>query len=96
MKYIRFTWDPQKSIENYKKHGIAFNEAKSIFYDPNARLIFDPDHSVKEDRFIMIGISNKLRIIIVCHCYREKEEVIRIISARKATAAEARFYERRK
>jgi len=96
VRYIRFTRDPKKSIENYKKHGIPFDEAKSIFYDQNARLIYDPDHSVKEDRFVMIGMSSKLSVIIVCHCYREKEEIIRIISARKATTSETRFYERRK
>ena len=96
MLYIQLTWDARKSADNHKKHGITFEEAKSIFYDPNARLIYDPDHSAKEDRFVMLGMSNKLRVLIVCHCYREKEELIRIISARRATTAETRLYERRK
>jgi uncharacterized DUF497 family protein len=96
VKSIRFIWDQEKSKENCNKHGISFEEAKSVFYDQNARLIFDPDHSASEDRFVMIGMSNKLRVLIVCHCYREKEEIIRIISARRATMTEARIYERRK
>ena len=96
MTYIRFTWDQKKSKANYEKHGISFEEAKSIFYDPAARQIYDPDHSADEDRFIMLGMSHKLRVFIVCHCYREKEEKIRIISARKATAVETRLYERRR
>jgi len=96
VKYIRFTWDENKSKENHEKHGISFEEAKSIFYDPIARLIFDPDHSADEDRFIMLGMSHRLRVLIVCHCYKEKEELIRIISARKATTSERKIYERRR
>jgi uncharacterized DUF497 family protein len=96
VKYIQFIWDPIKNEENNTKHGITFEEAKSIFYDSSARLIYDPEHSQSEDRFIMIGMSNRLRVLIVCHCYKEKNETIRIISARKATTAEKHVYERRK
>jgi uncharacterized DUF497 family protein len=96
VKYIRFVWDQKKNKANIEKHGISFEEAKSVFYDPVARLIHDPEHSADEDRFIMLGMSQRLRVLIVCHCYREKEETIRIISARKATAVETKLYERRK
>ena len=72
----------------------SFEEAKSVFYDEDARLINDPDHSEEEDRFILLGLSISLRLLVVCHCYRENESVIRIISARKATKSEARNYPR--
>lgn len=92
MNGIDFTWDEEKNLINQKKHAISFKEAKSVFYDENARLIYDPDHSIDEDRFIILGLSNKLRILIVCHCYKEKENIIRIISSRKATKMEQKLY----
>ena len=90
---LEFSWDPQKSKTNKKKHGVSFEEAKTVFYDENARLIDDPDHSDgDESRFILLGWSFKLRVLAVCHCYRSEDSVIRIISARKATASEHEFY----
>jgi len=90
---IDFTWDDNKSKSNYTKHGVSFDEARSVFLDDNARLISDPDHSDKEDRFILLGMSQKLNILIVIHCYKENENNIRIISARKATKNEINIYE---
>jgi uncharacterized protein len=92
VKYIRFTWDEIKSRENQRKHGVSFEEARTVFFDEDARLLHDPDHSKDEDRFLLLGMSRKPRLLLVCHCYREDEELIRIISARKATKAEARQY----
>ena len=92
MSEIRFSWDENKNKLNKRKHRISFEEAKSVFYDENALLIDDPDHSDDEDRFIMVGLSSSLRLLIVCHCYRENDEVIRIISARKATLHETKSY----
>ena len=90
---IAFEWSPQKSRSNEKKHGISFEEAQTVFYDENARLITDPDHSEREDRFVILGLSSKLRVLVVCHCYRKAESVIRIISARRATKKERLEYE---
>ena len=92
MNDIRFTWDVQKDRENQNKHGVSFEEAKSAFYDENARLIHDLDHSDSEERFILLGLSYKLRIILVIHCYYEDESIIRIISARKASKNEQKQY----
>lgn len=92
MKDIQFEWDENKNKANIKKHKISFEEAKTVFYDEHARLISDPDHSQSEDRFIILGISSVLRLLVVCHCYREQEKVIRIISARKATKNETKSY----
>jgi uncharacterized protein len=92
MGQIRFDWDVKKSRENARKHGVSFDEAQTVFYDENALQYYDPDHSVEEDRFIMLGMSVTLRVLVVCHCYRENESLIRIISARKATKAESRSY----
>jgi len=92
MKDIRFQWDKNKDIENIKKHKVSFDEAKTVFFDDNARLISDPEHSMDEERYIILGISNKLRILIVIHTYKENDEVIRIISARKATKPEIKYY----
>ena len=92
MAELRFTWDPKKDQINQRRRGISFAEAKTVFYDENALLIDDPDHSDDEDRFIMIGLSSSLRLLIVCYCYRENDEVIRIFSARKATLHEAKSY----
>ena len=92
MKYIQFDWDESKNKLNITKHKISFEEAKTAFFDPNARIISDPEHSSDEDRFILLGINHKLRLLIVCHCYRSKDEVIRIISARKANKLECVQY----
>ena len=97
MEELSFEWNIEKSISNKKKHGIPFEEAQTAFLDENALLIHDPDHSVEEDRFVLLGMSYKLRLLIVCHCYRKNENIIRIISARKATPAEQKqYWERRK
>lgn len=92
MKTISFIWDEKKAEENLVKHKVAFEEAKTIFSDPNARMIFDPEHSEDEDRFILLGISSGLRLLVVCHCYREDDMIIRIISARKANKQEQKQY----
>jgi hypothetical protein len=92
MNYFGFEWDVCKSASNARKHGVTFDEARTVFYDENATLFDDPDHSRDEDRFILLGISLKLRVIVVCHCLRESETVIRIISARRATKTEQREY----
>ncbi|MCK4624824.1 MAG: BrnT family toxin [Phycisphaerae bacterium] len=89
---MRLTWDKRKNSENKKKHGVSFEEAGTVFYDENARLIHDPDHSVREERFILLGLSVRLRVLVVCHCYRQDEALIRIISARKATKKEQKRY----
>ena len=92
MSSIRFEWDDRKAASNLKKHGVSFEEAKSVFLDEWAKLIDDPDHSDDEDRFVILGISSAFRLLIVCHCYRCNDYVIRIISARQATARESRSY----
>lgn len=92
MNELRFEWDEKKSLSNKKKHGISFEEAQTVFLDENALLIHDPDHSLEEDRFVLLGMSFKLRLLIVCHCYRKSENIIRIISARRATRAEHKQY----
>ena len=92
MSELHFEWDRRKATANEKKHGVSFEEAKSVFSDERAKLIDDPDHSEEEDRFVLLGLSNFLRVLVVCHCYREEGNVIRIISARKATARESKFY----
>ena len=92
MDYIQFEWDKIKSETNAQKHNVSFEEAKTVFYDPDALLIHDPDHSDDEDRFVIMGISQYLKLLVVCHCYRSNEEVIRIISARKANRNEIKQY----
>ena len=87
-----FDWDENKNQINQKKHGINFEEASSVFYDEKAILFDDPEHSEWEERFILLGMSNAVNVCIVCHCYRESDTVIRIISARKATKKEAERY----
>ena len=89
---ISFSWNDRKNKANQKKHGVSFDEAKTVFYDENAIRYFDPDNSEDEDRFLMVGVSRNLRMIIVCHCFREEDSVIRIISARKATKSEEDNY----
>jgi uncharacterized DUF497 family protein len=93
IKKLVFTWDPAKAASNERKHGISFEEARTVFYDDNARLDHDPDHSDDEDRFIILGVSSKLRILVDCHCYRANDAEIRLISARKATKKERKQYE---
>ena len=89
---ITFDWDQNKNLKNIQKHNVSFEEAATIFYDENALLISDPDHSDDEDRFILLGISQMTRLLVVCHCYRNNDNVIRIISARKATKSEENEY----
>ena len=89
---LRFEWDESKNRQNIRKHGVSFEEAQTVFLDEQAIRFYDPDHSQDEDSFIMLGISFKLRILVVCHCYKESDSVIRIISARKATRQEAKHY----
>jgi uncharacterized DUF497 family protein len=89
---ISILWDDRKNEVNKKKHGVSFDEAKTVFYDEEAIRYYDPDHSDAEDRFLMVGVSQNLRILIVCHCFREDNSVIRIISARKATKGEEDNY----
>ena len=92
MKTISFVWDGTKAESNLKKHKISFEEAQTVFSDPSARMIFDPEHSGEEDRFILLGISSGLRLLVVCHCYMENDVFIRIISARKANNNEQKQY----
>lgn len=93
---MNFEWDENKAATNQQKHGITFQEAATVFQDEDALQIFDPDHSEAEDRFILLGMSSILRILVVYHCYRANDDVIRIISARKATRNESSTYKRRK
>ena len=92
MEYLRFEWDKNKNTINKAKHKVSFEEAQTVFYDTDAVVIDDPDHSETEERFIILGFSVKAKLLVVCHCYRESDSVIRIISARKATAKESRQY----
>jgi len=92
MPPLRFEWDPRKAALNHRKHGVSFEDAQSVFTDERARLIDDPDHSEGEERFLLLGLSSSLRLLIVAHCYRAESNVIRIISARKATREEQRYY----
>ena len=92
MSTPRFEWDERKAAANAKKHGVSFEEARSVFVDERAKLIDDPDHSDDEDRFVLLGLSGALRLLLVCHCYRVDGNVIRIVSARKASARESRSY----
>jgi len=92
MKELRFEWDRRKETANAKKHGVSFEEARTTFYDENAIQFYDPDHSDEEDRFILLGLSLKPQVLVVCHCFRESETVVRIISARKADKDEEREY----
>lgn len=92
MEEIDFSWDVRKNRENRRKHGVAFEEASTAFADENARLKHDPDHSEDEDRFILLGFSAKLRLLVVTHIYRQDGKQIRIVSARKATPNERKQY----
>lgn len=94
MSELRFEWDAKKDRANQAKHDVSFEEAKTAFLDEGARVIADPEHSEDEDRFILLGLSIHLRVLVVCHCYRESEKTIRIISARRANRSEQREYAR--
>ena len=89
---MQFEWDENKAKINKEKHGISFEEASTAFDDEQGVLFDDPDHSQNEDRFILLGISSSANLLIVCHCYRGKDDIIRIISARKATHSESEQY----
>tara|TARA_Y100001934_G_scaffold253685_1_gene318911 strand:- start:3364 stop:3726 length:363 start_codon:yes stop_codon:yes gene_type:complete len=90
---LKFDWDLAKAQSNINKHGISFDEASTVFYDELARLIPDPDSSNLEERFIILGQSKNQKLLVVCHCYRDEEQVIRIISARRADKHERKSYE---
>lgn len=92
MATLHFEWAARKAATNLNKHGVRFEEGKSVFLDERAKLIDDPDHSDDEDRFVLLGLSSALRMLVVCHCYRSAGGVIRIISARKALAQESKSY----
>ena len=94
MKELHFEWNPAKSKINHDKHGVSFEEATSVFYDDRAIEFYDDQNSEWEDRFLLLGISNKLCLLMICHCYRAGDSVIRIISARKATKNESKYYRR--
>lgn len=96
MESLKFEWDENKNLINIKKHGVSFDEASTVFYDEDALVIDDPLHSVDEDRFIILGFSSHARLLVVCHCLRDRDSVIRIISARKATRKESLGYDGRK
>jgi uncharacterized protein len=89
---MKFEWDPVKAASNAKKHRVTFEIAKTVFYDDFAVQFFDEEHSFSEERFLLLGMSSDARLLLVCHCEREDGDVIRIISARKATEAESQYY----
>ena len=95
MKDLKFEWDPAKNSANVRKHRVSFEEAETVFSDDRALLIDDPDHSAEEDRFILLGLSAQLRTLVVYHCYRGADEIIRLISARRADKQERETYARR-
>ena len=95
MNRLTFSWDDNKNRSNKQKHGISFEEAQTVFFDGNAIEFDDPDHSINEERFILLGLNQNLKILVVCHCYRKDDTEIRIITARKATEKEQKVYFRR-
>jgi hypothetical protein len=95
MSDLRFEWDPRKAAANRRKHGVSFTEAESVFADEHALLLDDPEHSEAEDRLVLLGLSSALRVLVVVHCYRARDSVIRLISARRADADERRQYDER-
>jgi uncharacterized DUF497 family protein len=95
MVELRFEWDAEKNRENQRKHKVSFEEAETVFSDEHGLLIADPDHSEDEDRFILLGLSSMLRLLVVCHTYRAGDEIIRLISARKADRSERTQYNQR-
>ncbi len=94
MDALRFEWDPAKARSNLRKHAVSFEEARSVFFDEHAVEFYDDEHADWEDRFLLLGLSSQLKLLLVCHCYREADAVIRIISARKATPSESEHYRR--
>ena len=92
MDELRFEWDERKNRENQRKHGVSFEEARSAFFDQKAVEFYDDEYDQQEERFLLLGVSAKLRILMICHCHREGGDVIRIVSARKATKNEQREY----
>ncbi len=94
MSDLHFEWAPAKAKANLDKHGVSFEEAMSVFYDEAAIEFYDDEHSEWEDRFLLLGLSSDVKLLLVCHCYRSEEGVIRLISARKATKNEAKYYQR--
>ena len=92
MSTLRFEWDEKKNTSNRRKHRVSFEEARTAFLHDNARVIPDPDHSEGEERFVLIGLSISLRVLVVCHCYRQTEEIVRIVSARRADQNEIKQY----
>ena len=94
MKDIYFDWSEAKNQANVRKHGVSFKEAKSVFFDESALLLADPDHSEDEDRFVLLGLSAKLRLLLVCHCFEADDGLIRVISCRKANRKEMSLYRR--
>lgn len=95
MDELKFEWDENKNSINKTKHNVSFEEARTVFYDEYALIIDDPEHSADEERFIILGFSVQAKLLVVCHCYRQSDMVIRIISARKATKNESKYYEKR-
>jgi uncharacterized DUF497 family protein len=93
MGEIEFEWDPKKAASNLKKHGVSFEEASTAFWDDHALVIDDPDHSLDEERFVLLGLSSNVRLVTVVHCFRGADDVIRIISARRATPGEQSSYQ---
>jgi len=92
MNTLKFDWDKNKATKNLVKHKVSFEEAQSVFDDDFARLIPDPDHSENEERFILLGLSCSLKVLVVVHCYKDEDNIIRLISARKATKPESKIY----
>ena len=92
MAELRFEWDPKKDAANWRRHGVSFEEAQTAFSDSNGLVIPDPDHSAEEERFVLLGLSARLRALVVCHCLRHDGDTIRIISARRANRAEQTTY----
>ncbi|MGH7521712.1 MAG: BrnT family toxin [Gemmatimonadales bacterium] len=95
MADLRFEWDPAKDHANRRKHKVSFGEAETVFSDEHARLLDDPEHSHAEDRFVLLGLSSRFRVLVVVHTYRGTEDIIRLISARRATKAERAYYDAR-
>ena len=96
MADLRFEWDPRKADANLRKHGVAFDEAQTAFFDDNALVMADPDHGTVEDRFILLGATAASKLVVVCHCYRGNDEFIRLISARRANRREMATYRERR
>ena len=94
MSKLKFEWDKNKAQSNLEKHGVSFEEAMTVFYDERALEFFDKNNSEWEDRFLMLGLTTEFKLLLICHCYRDDDNIIRIISARKATKNEAKNYKR--